>query len=305
MRLAAPLSAAGEAKPLSEAGAAEFYCGVQTNEWQDAFGNHDSISRRQGPANLSTLEELSALAAETSSLGKPLFLTLNGSYTQEQLPHVIELASAFEDMGGVGVMVMDIALIILLKKRGSRLVRGLSLLAAVGSCSAVEFYRELGVTRIVFPRFLQPGQIAEITKRFPDMQAESIVWLDKCAFIDGYCRFIHSVGYRDCPETPGAPLQRIHACDMTYRLPACFELLGMPSPLPACAACSLKALAEAGVTVFKLGGRGRSLQTRLSGVRFLVMAGGLPDPGAIREQYARAFGSPCDPSLCYYPRAGC
>ena len=200
MRLAVPISARGEAKILSEAGASEFYCGTQTELWQEAFGNHDSISRRQGPANVSTLDELADIVTEAISLNSPLFLTVNGNYTQEQLPYVTELVAAFEDMGGTGVMVADISLLISLQKRSSRLVRGLSLLAAVSNRSALGFFSELGVTRVVLPRFLTPFQISEIIKYFPDIRGESIVWLDKCTCIDGYCRFIHSVGYRDYPD---------------------------------------------------------------------------------------------------------
>jgi len=407
MKLAVPLTAPGEAGILSDAGATEFYCGVQTEEWINSFGDHDSISRRQGAANLSTLDELNSLVAETVALHAPLFLTVNGCYTQDQLPPVLELVTSFEDMGGAGIMVMDIALLSLLKKRNSRLIRGLSLLAAVSNRSALEFYTELGVSRVVFPRFLQPDQIGAITKEFPDVTAESIVWIDKCKFIDGYCRFIHSVGYRDAltpdadsevhggvlgrtiadlptnlggidhsdilsgdtvdvlqdtggmghsevlgrltadvPKNPGdinhsdmpseisadvsadirgvdnsdtlggltadvppdicgaktdfcrPPQRSITSYDTNYMLPACFELFGHPPDLPACAACRLKALEGAGVSIFKIGGRGRSLDTRLSGMRFLSLAYKIADD-RIKELYEESFGAPCNPEVCY------
>lgn len=336
MRLAVPLSAPGEARILFDAGAAEFYCGLQTEEWQAMFGNHDSISRRQGRANLSTYDELAQLVAETDSLGAPLFLTLNGCYSEKQLPIVLQTAEAFQEMGGAGVMVADISLLILLKKRDSRLIRGLSLLAAVSNRSAMGFYNELGVERVVFPRFLSPDQIGMIMKHYPRVQAEAIVWIDKCRFIDGYCRFLHTVAYQDyaapkgatpkcyapkcdapkddapkgdapkddapkCEPPKGAtPMRRMYAYDTNYRLPACFELLGTPPGNPACAACHMQALEQAGVSIFKLGGRGRAIDVRLSGTRFLSAASGKSDAKEIRELYHQTFGAPCVADVCYY-----
>ncbi|MCL2337248.1 MAG: U32 family peptidase [Firmicutes bacterium] len=301
MRLAVPLSAPGEGRLLFAAGAAEFYCGLQTDEWQAGFGNHDSISRRQGRANLSTYDELHKLLLETASLGAPLFLTLNGSYTQEQLPLVLETAEIYQEMGGAGVMITDIALLILLQKRHSKLKRALSLLAAVSSCSALEFYLDLGIERVVFPRFMSPAQMGLIMKRYPHIEAEAIVWLDKCRFIDGYCRFLHPVGYRDCTGLKNEPPQGcLYVYDTQYGLPACFELLGEPPPLPACAACHLEALEQAGVKIFKLGGRGREMEIRLSGVRFLTAAKGKTNGTEIRELYRQSFGAPCNAEICYY-----
>ncbi len=328
MKLAVPLTVPGEAAILSAAGATEFYCGLQTAQWQEAFGDHDSISRRQGVANLATLDELRLVLDETAGLGAPLFLTVNSNYSEEQLPSVLSLIESFEEMGGTGVMITDIALLSLLYKRGSRLIRGLSLLAAVSSLSAVKFYRELGVTRIVFPRFLDFKQISAITSHFPEIQTECIVWLDKCRFIDGYCRFMHSVGYQgyssgdqdgshSCSggdqggsqgcnggDQTGMPMRTISAYDMDYCRPACFELLGNPPIHPACAACDLVALEKAGVSIFKLGGRGRPLELRLSGVRFLTAAygeGSQEGHGiAIKELYRQIFGEPCSVEACYY-----
>jgi len=305
MKLAVPLSARGEAKILFDAGASEFYCGIQTSGWESMFGNHDSISRRQGRANVATAAELEKIAAETKDLSAPLFLTLNGYYTTEQLPYVLETAGIFEEMGGTGIMACDLGLLSSLKKRNSGLVRGLSLLAVACGESAVCFYRELGVTRIVFPRFLSFVQIKALTDLFPDIQWEAIVWLDKCKFIDGFCRFVHGVGYVSDndgggEETDGCCREIIYSHDTDYMLPACFELFGMPSKNPDCAACDLADLSAAGVGVFKIGGRGRPLETRLAGVRFLTAAADCEDNRNRKKLYRDFFGEDCVPENCYY-----
>jgi len=300
MKLTVPLSAPDEVAILREAGATEFYCGLQTKEWQDRYGDHDSISRRQGKANLETNDELYALVAKTKEYDAPLYLTLNGSYTEEQLPLALKAAEEFEEMGGTGVMIMDIALLCLLKKRNSKLVRGLSLMAVAGSVSAMEFYVELCVERVVFPRFLNPGQIGMITKRFPHIIAEAIVWIDRCRFIDGFCRLQHSVGYQDGFWQKGEqPLRCLYTYDTDYALPACYELLGIPPSMPACAACYIRLLIECGVSVFKLGGRGRPLSIRLAGTQFLSAASGMIE-NDIKKLYEQSFGAPCNDDVCYY-----
>ncbi|MCL2813438.1 MAG: U32 family peptidase [Oscillospiraceae bacterium] len=304
MNLAVPLTAAGEAWILHNAGASEFYCGLQTSAWENMFGNHDSVSRRQGRANIATKAELEKIAAEVKNLSAPFFLTLNGYYTEEQLPYILEMEEFFEEIGGTGVMVCDLGLLVELKKRNSKLVRGLSLIAAAGSVSAVCFYQELGVTRIVFPRFLSVAQMKALKDSFSGIQWEAIVWLDKCRFIDGFCRFIHSVGYisdNTCEEKSEKDdcIKIIYSHDTDYMLPACFELFGHPSKTPACAACSLADMSNAGVNVFKMGGRGRSLETRLAGVQFLTSAIG-GDNRNKKNLYRDFFGEDCTSENCYY-----
>ena len=299
MRFAVPLNAAGEAEILFKAGADEFYCGVMESGWRKKFGDHDGISRRQGAANIGSRGELKIIIEETAALGAPLFLTLNGSYTDEQLPFVAELAEFFEHNGGAGLMLMDVSLLVSLLRRGSRLKRGISLLAAVSSPSALGFYGELGADRVVLPRFLNFNQMKDILSGYPGVEAEAIVWIDKCRFIDGYCRFIHSVGYAG-RETGEAACREIYSHDTTYTRPACSDFFGGQPRGPACAACALKPLAAAGVKIYKLGGRGRPLETRLNGVKFLKAAGELSNDGERREFYRRFFGSPCDAEVCYY-----
>lgn len=302
MRLAAPLTAPGEAALLFADGATEFYCGLQDDAWQARFGNHDSISRRQGAANLPSMAVLAEVLAETRALAAPLFLALNGSYSEAQLPLVLQLAHWFEQQGGTGLMVADTGLLVQLQQQGSGLVRGVSVLAGVGSAAALAVYQELGAARVVLPRHLAPGQMAEVLAPCPGMEAEALVFLDKCPFIDGLCRFVHSVGYQDAPPDAEPPQDApaLAAWDLSYRLPACFALCGRPPASPTCAACSLSALLAAGVTVFKMGGRGRSLEVRRQGVQFLAQAARLASDAARQRLYHQTFGAVCSPAVCYY-----
>lgn len=298
LRFAVPVSATGEAAVLREAGATELYCGLQDGEWTAKYGGHDSISRRQGGANLATMAELEAVHREAADLGMPVMLTVNGWYTGPQLAAVAELCGRWEDMGGAGIMACDTALLALLKDRGSGLLRGLSLLASVSNGPALAFYRDLGVRRAVLPRFLGPAEMGEILAFCPGVEGEAIVWLDKCTFIDGFCRFLHGVGYADAPPGVDTSQRVIHTWDMNYRLPACWELCGQPPFLPACAACGLENLLLNGISILKLGGRGRSLETRVQGLRFLRDCLAL-DPAGRRSLYRQRFGAACSGEVCY------
>lgn len=238
------------------------------------------------------------MLAESKRLQAPLMLTVNAFYSDEQLPYVAKLCAQWEEMGGHGIMVADPALLVLLKKRNSRLIRGLSLLAVAANSAALSFYSTLGISRVVLPRFLLPDEMGKILRACPGLEGEALVWLDKCRYIDGYCRFLHTTGYLDAP--PGLSTHSdLTAWDLSYRIPACWELEGLPPELPACAACSVEALARNDIHILKMGGRGRSLATRIAGIRFLRDSMKLPDKAARRALYRLRFGSACCAQICY------
>ena len=150
----APVHAAGEVVPLASAGAGELYCGIQEAWWRERYGDHDSISRRQGRANLQTRDELARLATEARAHGLPLYLALNGHYDEGQLDYLMELCAAFEHMGGTGVIVRDLGLLWRLREVESGLARVLSLLAVCANVQSARAFARLGVSRIVLPRFM-------------------------------------------------------------------------------------------------------------------------------------------------------
>ena len=96
MRYAVPVNAPEEVAALAAAGAGELYCGYQDAWWVERYGDHDSASRRQGAANLSSLDDLERCATEAQVSGLPLWLALNSRYTEPQLDHLVELCQQFE-----------------------------------------------------------------------------------------------------------------------------------------------------------------------------------------------------------------
>lgn len=273
MRFAAALSAPDELEPLAQAGADEVYFGLLEDAWRQRYGSGDSISRRQGAANLQSRLDMYALAAASCALGIPASLALNARVTQEQLPYLVELCADWAAHGGRSVIIRDIALMCALQKEKLPLKITASLLGVTVNRDGVEFMRSLGAKRVVLPRFLTIREMSEIAA-CADMEFEAMVFGDKCPMIDGYCRGLHME-------------KREHLC-------ACMERA--PDP---CAACRLRELESAGITTGKLGGRGKPLAERLQALNFLNIARRSADEKEIKRLYRRVFGHACS---CYYSR---
>lgn len=298
MRFAAPVTAANEVEALLRAGAGELYCGVLENAWRARYCRHDSISRRQGLANLTSRAELKALARECAAQDAPLFLALNSRYTPPMLPYLVELVADFEGMGGTGVHMSDIGLMAACSGM-SGLTLSASLMGVTLNGETLAFYASLGIRRAVLPRCLSPEQMGEILRAAPLIEGEAMVMADKCPFVDGYCRAYHGVGYVDAPEREleCGECGEILAFDTTYSSHLCTRLLGERSAAMPCAACALERLRANGVTIGKLGGRGLPLEERVKQLCFISAASRLEKTDDRRELYAECFGSNC---CCYY-----
>lgn len=299
MSLAVPAQSARELDSLRKAGAGEVYCGIMDHPWQLCYGNHDSISRRQGLANIQDWPALGELVAEARCVGLPVFLTLNARYTPPQYPQLIQTARRFEAMGGTAVHVSDLGLMLALRQAGIRLQWSASLLAVCTNRNTAKLWVDLGATRIVFPRSMTPQEMGEILDSVPGCEGEAMVMGDKCPFIDGLCRCYHGVGYVDNPS--GEKHSRVRtAFDTTFSTMAC-QAWGLRAEAMPCAACKAELLAGFGVTVGKIGGRGTPLAYRLSMLRFMRAALAVPDHESRVALYREHFGTAC---CCYYEGTG-
>lgn len=302
MRYSVPVNAPEEVGELASAGAGDLYCGYLDSWWVERYGDHDSASRRQGRANLSTPDELEATVRAARSHGLPIHLALNARYTEPQLDHLVELCRRFESWGGTGVILSDLGLLWRLRERSrsgaSDLKITSSLLTVAQNSSTLRAFARLGVTRIVFPRFVGWLEAGSILSDTPNMEASVMAFFDKCPLVDGYCRHRHGVSYPDREAGPDdAGARPLYTFDTTYRTHAC---LGTSctylEPYP-CAACHLRYFERAGVDTAKIGGRGRPLEERLRALRFLHAAEDLPGDEARIKLYEETFGQRC---ACYY-----
>lgn len=297
MRYAVPVNAADEVAALAAAGAGELYVGYQDRWWVERYGDHDSMSRRQGRANLSTKGELTEVVGAARAHGLPIWLALNSRYTEPQLDHLTELCESFERMGGTGVIASDLGLLWRLRE-GFGLACCLSILAVAQNAATLAAFSHLGVSRVVLPRFMEPGEAKALLSQSPRMEGEFMAFFDKCPWVDGYCRHRHGITYLDREAPAGddrAP--ELYTFDTTYRSHACLgRACTYLEPYP-CAACHLTAFDEAGAHIAKLGGRGRPLDERLRALRFLREAEEMDSDDERKRLFRATFGSPC---TCYY-----
>ena len=296
MRYSVPVNAASEVSALAAAGASELYCGYMDAWWAERYGDHDSVSRRQGAANIRTPNELKTTIEAAQRAGIPLHLALNTRYTEPMLDYLEELCACFEQWGGTGVILSDLGLMWRLRNRDG-LTKTLSILAVAQNTKTVRAYARLGIARVVLPRFMEPFDAESLLLETPNIEAASMVFFDKCPWVDGYCRHRHGVSYpkREDPGDDTAP--PLFTFDTNYETHACLgSACGYLVPHP-CAACQLNALEDAGVHTAKLGGRGRPLEERLRALRFLRAAQQLESDERRRDLYRHTFGHECS---CYF-----
>jgi U32 family peptidase len=325
-RVVAPVASTEDAAAVMAAGAHELYCGAMFDDWTGIFGEADLVSRRQGRlSHVTSRRELRRLARFAADHHCPIALTLNARYSHLQQDRILELVRLWEDAGGSALLVGEPALLDMLQHQQRSLQRHLSIMANVFNGAAIQFFRQLGVSRIVLPRELALTEIRRLTDQAPDLEFEMLAMLQKCQFIDGMCGFYHGICLPpDQPAcfdySPGArgaqvaarlidPAYEGHGCRLAYRThrgPVIHAQAG-DDRKPACAACLLTDLLSAGVRYFKIAGRGYGAGRIASVVRFVLQALEIHrcnDAATARETiqslYADYFGRVCEEGRCYY-----
>jgi len=294
MRYALPVTASDELEPLFQAGADEFYCGYQDRAWESRYGTHDSLTRRQGAANIEEAGELQRVLRTAKRLRTPVWLAVNGRYTSEQWDSVLLVCDLWSREGGDGLIVRDPVLLQRLSALPAYPRLAVSLLAVCLNRKAVEFWVGLGADRIVLPRSVPIREMEQLTRAFPDCEFEAMVMADRCLFVDGLCRCIHGSTYPERSEAAESP-EVIRSFDVSgqahHLCLDCYDAVG-----DGCAACRLESLTQAGIAVGKFGGRGTPLEYRLRLLSFLRQAAAEPD-AAKRAALHRHILGEC---RCYY-----
>jgi collagenase-like PrtC family protease len=328
-KILAPVSALDEVAILAEAGADEIYCGCLPADWAKDYGASDTLTRRQGTvANFGTLREILSVPQVAARLHLRCALTLNVAYTRDQTPRAMHVAEQWREAGGHAIIVSDVEFLLNLQQRGLPIERHLSILAGVFNSQAVSFFRTLGVSRIVLPRSLSIDEMARIARHHAGFEFGAIILNEKCEFIDGLCGFYHGTAfppgtvscfeYRECPggNVPRTfshdPAYVGHGCQIPFVADACGAIEHADRDdehRPACGACVIPGLAEAGIHYLKIAGRGLPSDLKLRAVRFIrssvdASIANHDQPRrpsvALKRLYSRTFGCSCDSTSCYY-----
>lgn len=300
MKITAGLGALKDYDRLVAAGADELFAGFVPLDWLEKYANFTPLNRRevllQG-IQLSTMDEMRLLSRKVADAGAPVALAFNSTcYTPGQYPRIAELLEALGELGFRDWIVADPALLLHLHQIGLTGRVHLSGEAGCFSPDALRFFARMGISRCIFPRKLDPAEMAAFVRALPELEYEAFCLNELCHYSGAFCASLH------CDELE-------HLCRVPYRPsgPDC----GAPRPEQpepggdfgesGCALCALPALRRAGVTHLKVVGRGARPEQIARDVRLLRRALGLGDapPEALR---ALLPGGRCA-HRCYYPGA--
>lgn len=312
MRIVSPVDNLKEARLLLEAGADELYGGFVPPEWSD-YSLAASLNQRTfSSAQISSLSELSEIISLVHEHGCRFALTMNAPfYTDQQMPLLLAYVDKMVSLGVDSVILADLGLLRLLKKRHTGIEYHASTLAHLTNAGAVRFMAEQGARRIVLPRHLTVSDMASIVSEVPDVQCDAFLLVGKCPNSEGLCTFHHS-----SPE-------KIWPCEIPYEISPLAERTSekliqamkqqrswsKTNRRHGCGLCAIPHLKKIGVHAVKLVGRGAPAAQKVRNIsltrEFLALAEHVTDFSEYRRlailAHRERFGADCHQNVCYYP----
>lgn len=134
------------------------------------------------------------------SLNKKLYLTMNIYSDNSRIERFLNSFCLMHDAGADGFIMSDIGLIQKALKLRPNAVIHLSTQANTSNWASVEFWRDLGVKRIVLSRELSIKEIAEIHHKVPDIELEVFVHGSICIAYSGRCLISNYLTHRSANE---------------------------------------------------------------------------------------------------------
>jgi putative protease len=313
MRVVSPIDNLAEAAALLEAGADELYGGLIPAEWQQRFDLVASLNQRTfAEAQIASWDDLAGILDLVHRAGKTFLLTLNAPfYSEAQLPLLLDYVDQAVQRGIDGVILADLGLLRLLRRRHPELQYHASTLAHLGNSAALRFYADQGITGAVLPRHLSVAELTAIVAAVPEVRCDAFLLVGKCPNTEGLCTFHHSspdkiwpceIPYQIKPlQFPASPgLEQAMARQNSWSL---------TNRRHGCGLCAIPGLLAAGLDGLKLVGRGAPTAQKVINILltrdFLRLASETDDLATYRQKaraaHRRRFGSPCSPNVCYYP----
>ncbi len=305
----APVDRAGEVAPLLEAGADWLYGGCVPASWSARFPSFVSLNQRTfASAQFDTLDALAAAVKSIVDNGRRFALTLNAPfYMDSQMEAAVELARFAQGIGVSALIAGDPGLIRRLSHEGIDVPLHLSTMAVAANPDAVRLFAGMGVKRVILPRFLDVPAIGSLAREAPEVEFEAFILVGKCPNIEGVCSFLH-----DSPDGRWPcewPISATLADGTAPPENVCRGIDGtrLSDRRDACGLCDLPDLVGAGVSAFKIVGRGAPTDRKVALVRALSESMQRTDdfsgdwPEICREKFRDLFGHACTAHNCYYP----
>ncbi|MBT6940697.1 MAG: U32 family peptidase, partial [Candidatus Marinimicrobia bacterium] len=133
-------------------------------------------------------------------LGKKIYLTLNIYAHNTKVDGFIRELEKVAEWEPDGLIMADPGLIHQAIKRVPQIPVHLSTQANATNWTTVDFWKDLGVERIILSRELRLKEVAEIHKKVPDVELESFVHGAICIAYSGRCLITNYMNHRDANQ---------------------------------------------------------------------------------------------------------
>ncbi|MFA6613392.1 MAG: U32 family peptidase [Endomicrobiia bacterium] len=178
---------------IKQAGATELYTGFFdqniNKKWPISF---NILNRRGEDANFNNWDEFCIAICEAKKFNLPVYVTFNGLYTEKQHRIILDTIDKVSELDGVkGIIVNDMALLLLLQERAYNKEIVVSTGGTTFNTQTVQFYKSLGAKRIILDRQLPIKDIVNIINTDKTLHYEIFGFGGSCFFIDGFCSFFH------------------------------------------------------------------------------------------------------------------
>jgi U32 family peptidase len=304
IKIVAPIKEFIEAKTLIESGADEFFFGIMTKEYIDFYSDIVPINKRGIKSNFTSFQDAEQLIKICSSKRIKLSLTLNSPFYIKEQVKFIEEQLLFAKQNGVSVIVSDLWLFERCKELG--IETHASAISSILNSEAISFFKGFGASRIILSRDFSLNELKEISKKNKGIELEAFVLNDGCKNIDGHCTFEHGTcEWKE--EKFGCRLRYNYESNVKgiigNRINKKLKSLELKSMR--CAGCSVKGLAESGITHLKISGRGSELYNKINDIKYLKTLIANSNLSELefriyaKESYRQIYGCDCNEE-CYY-----
>ncbi len=239
---------------------AEYYMGISLDGWSKRFGIHDDLNRMsefRSTANMNGFEAVKHVCDVACQ--HDVYVTINaGCYSREQLDYLDEVVMRLADAGVTGIIAGDLYVVDIIKKHQLKAVA--STMIGVYNADIAAFCCDIGFDRLILPRDLTIGEIADIVKSVPGVEYECFLMRNGCRYSDSNCLGRHSdrygavCTYLDRSKTAFCstePLDFIEHEEILFNHLAFSQVYQKQ----ACGMCAIWDLVENGITAGKIVGR--------------------------------------------------
>ncbi len=250
----APVNTLQGAHMQADAGAGEFYCGFEYND----YGNNITFS---GRTKYSCFDKRKTVLSYDDFVETVAFAHANGikvelvanvpwanncNFTGEKdtRKHYLDYVKRGIDAGVDRVIVGDLGNLLYLKNSGINIPITISTFLITLNKSTLKFYEEMGIDKVVLPHPLSIEEIKDITQS-TKVKIE-IFGHFGCSFLEGTCGLLH---LNNPNFQTGIP------CRAKYRIKETSEEINILDVNEDCSLCQLDKIMETGVDSIKTIGR--------------------------------------------------